>query len=204
MLNLLMRSLFRRKVRTLLTAIGIAIGVAAIVALGAMAEGLRTGYRAMFSGSGADLVLMQKGAYDVTLSAIDEKTIEQVAADPNVSTVTGMLVANTTAANLPHFYLFGYDPASFAIKRFKIVEGAGLDAGHHATAANREVMLGQKASEQFKVTVGGVLRLGGSAFRVTGIFETGNGFEDGGVVVAIGDAQKLLQKSRQVSAIQVK
>jgi hypothetical protein len=35
-------------------------------------------------------------------------------------------------------------------------------------------------------------------------FETGNGFEDGGVVVSISDAQKLLQKSRQVSAIQVK
>ena len=204
MLNLMMRSLFRRKVRTLLTAIGITIGVTAIVALGAMAEGLRTGYMAMFSGSGADLVLMQRGAYDVTLSAIDEKTIEQIAAEPNVSAVTGMLVANTTASNLPHFYLFGYDPASFAIKRFKIVEGAGLDAVHRAAAANREVLLGKTASEQFKATVGGVLRLGGSAFRVAGIFETGNGFEDGGVVVSISDAQKLLQKSRQVSAIQVK
>jgi ABC-type antimicrobial peptide transport system permease subunit len=34
---------------SLLTAAGIAIGVATIVALGAVAEGLRTGYASMFS-----------------------------------------------------------------------------------------------------------------------------------------------------------
>jgi hypothetical protein len=61
-----------------------------------------------------------------------------------------MLVANTTAPNLPHFYLFGYGPTSFAIKRFKIIEGAGLDAGHRATAANREVLLGKRPPNNSK------------------------------------------------------
>jgi ABC-type antimicrobial peptide transport system permease subunit len=46
------KNLFRRKGRTLLTLVGIAIGVAAIIALGAMAAGMRAGYDAMATGSG--------------------------------------------------------------------------------------------------------------------------------------------------------
>ena len=59
MLNFIFKNLLRRKTRTLLTVSGIAVGVAMIVALGAMGEGMRTGYASMFGGSGADLTLMQ-------------------------------------------------------------------------------------------------------------------------------------------------
>jgi len=45
------RNLFRRKGRTILTLIGISIGVAAIVALGAVGQGLRAGFGAMTRGS---------------------------------------------------------------------------------------------------------------------------------------------------------
>ena len=72
MLTQILKNLTRRKTRTLLTVSGIAVGVAMIVALGAMGEGLRTGYVSMFSGSGANLVMMQKGSYDITLSGVDE------------------------------------------------------------------------------------------------------------------------------------
>ena len=61
--------LFRRKGHTILTLLGIAIGVAAVVALGAMAEGMRAGYAAMASGSRVDLVLTKKGAMDITMGA---------------------------------------------------------------------------------------------------------------------------------------
>jgi hypothetical protein len=59
---MIFKNLFRRKGRTILTLLGISIGVAAIVALGAMAEGLRAGYTAMASGSQADLVRCARGA----------------------------------------------------------------------------------------------------------------------------------------------
>jgi ABC-type antimicrobial peptide transport system permease subunit len=44
---MVLKNLFRRKGRTLLTLVGIAIGVAAIIALEAMAEGMRAGYTSM-------------------------------------------------------------------------------------------------------------------------------------------------------------
>ena len=46
-----LKNLLRRKTRTALTVLGISIGVAAIIGLGALANGLQAGYSSMLSGS---------------------------------------------------------------------------------------------------------------------------------------------------------
>jgi len=86
------KNLFRRKGRTVLTLTGIAIGVAAIIALGAMAEGMRAGYTSMARGSQADLVLTQAEAMDVTLSGIEEWAGQLLGSWPEVAVVDGMLM----------------------------------------------------------------------------------------------------------------
>ncbi len=204
MFKLIFRNLTRRKTRTLLTVAGIAVGVAMIVALGAMGEGIRTGYVSMFSGSGADLTLMQEGAYDITLSGVDEDIAEQVAALPEVHAATGMIVGNVTAPGMPYFFVFGYDPSSYAVERFKIIQGHALGAGRSSVRGSHEIVLGKQAAEALKLTVGDALRLTGGTFRVVGIYETGSGFEDAASLISLADAQQLLQKHRQVGAVQIK
>ena len=46
-------------------------------------------------------------------------------------------------------------------------------------------------------------RLSGGTFRIVGIYETGSGFEDAAAVAALPDVQNLLQKKRQVGAVQI-
>jgi len=86
---MILRNLLRRKARTSLTVIGIAIGVAAIVALGVMAEGMRAGYAAMARGSQADLVLSQKGTMDITMGGVAAAALRKLreAIAPNQITV---------------------------------------------------------------------------------------------------------------------
>ena len=60
--------------------------------------GLRTGYASMFSGSGANLVMMQKGSYDITLSGVDEDVISQAAAMPDVASAGGVIVGNVNVS----------------------------------------------------------------------------------------------------------
>ena len=91
---MILKNLFRRKGRTLLTLVGIAIGVAAIIALGAMAEGMRAGYTSMARGSQADLVLSQAEAMDVTLSGIEESVADLLEGWSEVAEVDGMLMGN--------------------------------------------------------------------------------------------------------------
>ena len=70
---MILKSLFRRKTRTLLTIFGIAVGVAAVVALGALAGGFIEGYSAISGGSGADLLVVQENALDIVFSAVDQE-----------------------------------------------------------------------------------------------------------------------------------
>ncbi len=198
---MILRNLARRKTRSLLTILGIAVGVATIVMLGAMADGLAEGYAATLGGSGADLIVTQKGSFDITLSALPQSAAEQIQAMPEVRAVVGMLVGNVTTEGAPYFYVFGHEPHGFTIARFKIVEGQSLAEwrGH-----GRPLLLGRLAAQNFKLKVGDTIRLTDSAFRIAGIFETGSAYEEAAAVISLADAQALLQKPRQVSAFQIK
>ena len=87
---MVLKNLFRRKGRTILTLVGIAIGVAAIVALGAMAKGLKAGFSAMSQSSQADLVISQSESLTSLISSVDESAAEDVRVLPGVAAVDGM------------------------------------------------------------------------------------------------------------------
>ena len=52
--------------------------------------------------------------------------------------------------------------------------------------------------------VGDSLRVSGSAFRVVGIYETGDGFEDSGAVIPLEDAQTVTLQPHRVSMLYLK
>jgi putative ABC transport system permease protein len=141
---MILKNLFRRKGRTLLTLFGISIGVAAIIALGAMAAGMREGYSAMATGSEADLVLTQESAMDVTMGGLDESVGDQLLGWPEVDEVDGALVGNVQAEDSPYFYIFGYDPEGFAITHFRIVEGQTLEEAKRVRG--KPLLLGRSAA----------------------------------------------------------
>jgi ABC-type lipoprotein release transport system permease subunit len=198
---MILRNLARRKTRSLLTIMGIAIGVATIVMMGAMADGLAEGYTATLGGSGADLILTQQGAFDITLSALPESAAADIQAMPEVREVAGLLSGIVTTEGSPYFFIFGHEPQTFTMARFRIVEGQDLV---HWRGQGRPLILGKLAAQNFKLKVGDTIRLTGSAFRVAGIFETGSAYEEGAAVMTLADAQALLQKPRQVGAFQIK
>jgi len=194
---MVLKNLFRRKGRTLLTLTGIAIGVAAIIALGAMAEGMRAGYTSMARGSQADLVLTQAEAMDVTLSGIEESAGQLVESWPEVAAVDGMLMGNVQTEGSVFFYLFGYDPEGFAIDHFRIIEGQAL--GDARRVRGGPLLLGKGAAESLSKEVGETLRITGGVFRIVGIYETGDAFEESAAVIPLEEAQRLLLQPRRVS-----
>src|SRR4030067_3244163 len=98
----------RRKIRTMLTVFGISIGVAAIIALGAMADGMEAGYTSLLTGSKADLIISQPNAFDPSYSAIDESIVAELDSMPEVSEISGMIQGFTNAEGEPFIFLFGY------------------------------------------------------------------------------------------------
>ena len=74
-----LKNLLRRKIRTLLTILGIAVGVAAVVVLTAFGEGMARGFGAVGSTGDADLLVSQKDALMILLGAIDQPVGDEIA-----------------------------------------------------------------------------------------------------------------------------
>lgn len=189
------KSLWRRRVRSLLTMLGVSIGVAAVVVLGAMAEGLAQGYAGMTGDT--DLLVMQANVYDITLSALDEDLGPRIAQLPGVRSVSGVVVGLVALEKVPYFFVSGHDPEGVSIRHFRIVQGNRL-------MRPGQMLLGRQAATNLKKSIGDVVRLFSKPFSVVGIYETGQLFEDNGAVIPLSDAQRILKKSRRVSFFEVR
>jgi ABC-type antimicrobial peptide transport system permease subunit len=192
---MILRNLWRRKARSLLTMLGIAIGVAAVIALGAMAEGIAEGYAA-YGGSGVDLLVMQSDSYDMSLSTVDEQAGERIAQMGDVRSVSGVIFNLVQMEGIPYFIVGGYDPEEVAIEHFKITQGQPLER-------EKQVILGRQAADNLHKAVGDTIKLYDTPFRVVGIFETGLSFEEGGAIIPLADAQAIFKKPRQVTYYEV-
>ncbi len=194
---MVLKNLLRRKTRSILTILGVALGIAAIVALTAMGAGLADSFGNLFATADADLTLSQADALDLFLSSLDEDIGDQVARMPQVDAVAGIIYSGVRFEGIPFFLIFGYDPQQYAISHFKIVEGRGL-------MRDREIIIGRGASRNLSKGVGDTLQFYNNTFRIVGIYETGAAFEEAGGVITLRDAQMIFQRPRKVTLFQVK
>ncbi len=192
---MVLNNLRRRGTRSLLTILGIAVGVAAVVALGAMAKGITANYGGAL-GLNNDLLVAQANTFDVVYSSLDETMGERIAAVPDVDNVDAGVFGWIAVGNMPYFLLYGYEPNSVAAEHYRIVEGGPVQVAH-------TVAIGRRAADAMNVGIDDTLHLNGIPFRIVGIFETGQGMEESGGLVTKSDAQEITGKTRTVSLFQV-
>jgi len=101
------KNLWRRKTRTLLTILGIAIGVGAVVSLSAFGAGFATGFERMMSGSNADLSVVQKDAMISFLSILEEEVGDNLRAIEGVEAASGSIMSILQMPESPYFTVFG-------------------------------------------------------------------------------------------------
>ena len=196
---MILKNLLRRKARTALTILGIAIGVAAIIALGVLTDMLENGYTSMMAGSNADLLLSQPGSFSISYSAIDENIGRQLAFFPEVKAVSSMIEGLVQTEENPFFFVFGYPQGSFLLERFQIIQGEGLLNPSPEAGRGKPLVIGNSAAEAFNKSIGDTLHLGNSTFRIIGIYRTGDAFEDRGAIIRLDDAQTQFDKQNKVS-----
>jgi ABC-type antimicrobial peptide transport system permease subunit len=192
-----LKNLWRRRGRTLLTLAGIAIGVAVVVALLALADGMIEQITGMMSAGGADITLMQAGIADMSFSALGEDVGQAIAAMPEVEWVSGLLFNVVPAGDRPFLLVLGIDPHGAGVAHFRVVAGRSLEQGD-------EILLGRMAARFLNLQPGDELVVHGQPYRVVGIYDTGTSYEDSGGLLSLAAAQQLFRKQDQVSFYQVK
>jgi ABC-type antimicrobial peptide transport system permease subunit len=192
------QSLWQRTTRTLLTVSAIGLTVGTIMALEAVLRGAAAVITDLGFSSQAQIMVRQADIADTSLSAIDERVGDAIAALPEVEAVSGMVMSAMMLPDQGSFLiLFGYSPRELAIQRFEVAEGRPINGNH-------QIMLGRIMSDALGKDVGETIEVGGNRFRVTGIYESGVSYEEIGGVVTLRDAQNFAGRPRKVTMYQVK
>jgi putative ABC transport system permease protein len=193
--GLVFKNLLRRPMRTLLTALGVSIGVALIVALLSIAAGVRRTASDLVHVGRSDFGLFQSGVSDLTRSLLPVRLLGKVKANGDVADAAGIFLDVTTVDKHPSFLVFGLAPSEFPYKRLVIVEGR--------RPAGNELLLGDRGASLLHKHPGDTVVVGGRRFPVAGIYHSGDAFEDNGAVLPLSAVQALTQRPGEVTTIGV-
>jgi len=191
-----LEQLRRRPIRTFLTALGTALGIATIVALLAVAGGAaRSAGRFLDLGS-SDLGLFQKDAADPTTSALPVGIVHILQSTPGIAAATPLVLLVEKIKQSPAAIVFGADRRSFVTDRYVFTEG-------HMFSGPDQVVVGSSLASTLRIEVGDTLAVGGRRFDVSGIYHIGVAQQDQGAVIPLAAAQAVSGKVDEATTIAV-
>jgi ABC-type antimicrobial peptide transport system permease subunit len=191
------QSLYQRTTRTLLTAGMIALTIASIMTLEGFIEGAKGLVNGLAENSGAEIVLRQADLSDLSQSIIDEVTLNRIEALPEVEATSGFIFSAVGMPETLFFMIQGLEPNNFGIRRFKIVEGEPL-------RSNRQIIIGRTAADAMNKEPGDTIEVGGSRFKIVGIYDINTQWENTGGVVTLRDGQIIAGRPHKVTMANVK
>jgi putative ABC transport system permease protein len=196
--SLVLKNLLRQRTRTILTLLGISIGIATVVALGVITEGLKSTSSEFVRSGGADFMVAQEGASDLSFSAVSEREWRQIAERADVERATGLLFEVADVEGNPFFLLLGYEAESLP------GEALRLRAGRlPAPAAPNEAVLGAQAAEELGASVGDEVVLDRETFRVVGVYEADERWRNAAAIAPLATVQRLASKRDVVTGVLV-
>jgi putative ABC transport system permease protein len=184
--GIILTNLRRRPTRTLLTAAGIAVGVATIVALLSFTQGLRDSASGFVHLGGSELGVFQANVSDPTTSVLPESLVGRLRGRPEVSQAIPLLLIVEGIGADPAAVVFGSPPQGFLTRQLVIVEG------EQPKSWTGEALVGDRLAAQLKLAPGRALEVKGRRYRIAGVYHSGILFEDSGAVLGLAEAQRLL------------
>jgi len=190
------KNLQRRRARTLLTAAGVAIGVALIVALLSIAAGVRNTAQDLIHIGRADFGVFQEGASDLTRSLLPQSLEARIRMTQGVEDVAGVFLRVSKVNGTDSFLVFGYDPNEFAYRRLVVLQG-------RRPSGERQALLGDLGAKTLHAAPGDMVTVENRRFRVAGLFHSGNRFVDGGLVLPLQTVQAIAGRPGEVTTFGV-
>ena len=196
--ELILKELIRNRLRTVLTIMGVAIGIIMIVTLSSFSEGIKLMVNSEINFASGLITVIQSGIsfQNTFASEIDSGLTDQIASISGVSDVTGFIMGFTDIG-----WIGGLD-----FEKVDMVSSlsVGLDEGRWPADGADEVAIGFLSKDMYGVVLGDSLKMKGKEYEVVGIVkETGSNY-DMGIYTSISTAEDILGKEGKVTLILVK
>lgn len=181
-----LRNVLRARLRSGMTVLGLAVGVALFVAITAITSDLQKQISAAIGAYNLEVVVYEKRATSPFSSKISVAQMDELRA-LYAPTLTPIVVGTLNEKWNAYAMVIGVDP-EFA-ERIPLVSGRRFNGGQ------REIMLGEINAQKLGLQAGMSLTLDGESYTISGVFRTGSRLFDGGVMTGIGSVQKMLTPS---------
>ncbi len=196
-LGLIFKNIWRHKARTILTVIGISIGIATIVVFGLITTGFEEMFGGMISSGQTDFVVVKAGAADVVLSFIKGKQVDNLRKVDGVEEVVPLVMSVTQVGKNPYFIIIGIDSDDLGLGGISIFEGKPY-------TNNKEVIIGKITAENQDLRIGDKIKLNEKKYLVKGIFQSGMSWQDSGAMTTIQESQKIQGITDKVNMVRIK
>ncbi len=217
MVQVAYKNLLRKKVRSLLTLIGISLSAWVLVSLLGFNQGYEASLNKDIDNMGFQLMIMAKGCpYEAAtlmlkggtgLKYMHESIMQDIAKEPEVDKVTPILMGAVFDPNKGQSggisAYFGIDAKSFAeLKPFlKFKQGAWF-----SDLNSYEAVMGFEAAELEQREVGDMILMPEKnvQFKVVGILERSGTQDDGTIFIPLRTAQKIFNTPDEITTIGIK
>ncbi|HUV44340.1 MAG TPA: ABC transporter permease [Dehalococcoidales bacterium] len=212
LLLLAIRNLTRRRVRTILTVMGVAIAISFTVGILSISEGFMASFENSMAQQGTDIIIVPKEAEaypypDVAafVGSFSEETLREIEQYENVRAVYPVLTAVPMTMPMDKIgaipILNGVTPAYFS----DVAPYLRLSSGRLITGDDQNVLVaGSGIADVAGLELGGTMEIRGIPFEVVGILEPSGGMDDGMIFTPLEPLQKAYDKEGQLTYVPVK
>ena len=197
--SIVIRNLLRRPVRSLLTLVGIAIGIGAVVALTSLAWGFESTWTSTYRARGADLIVARITSRNPVPAAFPLPVVAELARLDGVRAAAGVLSDVMSIEDAPIMLVVAWELNTFIWDHLRLTRGRWP-----ASDSEQVVVLGEIAAELLDKSVGDRVQIETDEFVVCGIVSSAAIAENGAVILPLGRLQALTGNAGMVNFANLK
>ncbi len=203
-----LESLYSNKLRSILTILGIVIGVGAVIAMMAVGAGAQETITGSISGIGSNLLFVTRGNPTEELTRIEPLTSEDAQAlldqfqAPSIAGVAPVVndsLTVTGSGESTRTTVYGVTPAYEQVRNYTVTEGSFITE-EQQLGRSSVALIGPDTAEKLfgrrEGLVGETIRIEGQPFRITGVLESKGGSSFGSqddlIIIPLNTAQARL------------
>ena len=188
MLTNALQALKANSLKTTLIYFSLTFSIVSIFLINSIANGIIGMYSTMLKNDG-DIIVTQAKISDTFFSNVDIKLIDKIKKISGVNDASAITIGASPVENLPIVAVYGVTKNRF--KNYKLLE--------NTYPKEDEALVGESIYKSLQNKKN--ITIANKEFRISGIFKSDIGFENGGVVLNIEDAGKIFNKSASMIMI---
>lgn len=196
--TVVVRGLIRRRIRTGLTILGIAVGIAAVVALVGISRGFSKSWETGMKARGTDVVVSNMGS-SLTPKPFRASARDPIAHLPHVADTCNILVDFMGVESAQMMLVSAREWGGFAWQNLKLLSGR-----MPRDPAEPAVVLGRTAAAVLKKKVGDKIQIEAAELSVVGIVDGNAWVENGSIILALPIFQEITGNQDKINIIDIR